>query len=199
MTIGLRQRTHRASRRASTIRPESIRIVAERLMVHRVEELDDLTLDLHRVGNGDLAVLQVPDRLGDDRLAVSGRAVHEHRVSGGDRRPELVEHLLTDHEMRERVADACARNRARDGATVRLEVCAILPQRYRRDADVLVVLQKQQRPPAALVRDPVPVRGPADHRAAEDLALVRSLQEIEHGLDDRELQTRRGRASSRPV
>ena len=108
------------------MRPESIGIVAERLMVHRVEELDDLPLDFHRVGNRNLTVLQVPDRLGNDRLAVSGRAVDEHRVSGGDRRPELVEHLLTDHEMRERVADACARNRARDGATIRLEVFAIL-------------------------------------------------------------------------
>ncbi len=157
-------------------------------MVHRVEELDDLPLDFHRVGNGNLTVLEVPDRLGNDRLAVSGRAVNEHRVSGGDRRPELVEHLLTDHEMRERVADACARNRPGDGATIRLEVFAILPQRHRRHADVLVVLQKQQRPPAALVCDPVPVRGPSDHRAAEDFALVRALQEIEHGLDYRELQ-----------
>ena len=85
-----------------------VRITAKRLMVDRVEELDDLTLDFHRVGNRNLAVLQVPDGLGDYCLAVSGRSVHEHRVSGCDRRPELIEHLLTDDEMRERVADACA-------------------------------------------------------------------------------------------
>ncbi len=91
-------------------------------MVDGVEELDDLPLDLDRMGNRDLAILQVADGLGDDRLSVPGRAVHEHRVSGRDRGPKLVEHLLADDEVRERVADACARDGARDGPAVRLEV-----------------------------------------------------------------------------
>ena len=53
----------------------------------------------------DVAVEQVVDRLRDDRLAVSGRAVDEHRVAGVDRRAELIQHVLADDQMRE---GACA-------------------------------------------------------------------------------------------
>ena len=51
------------------------------------------------------------------------------------------------------------------------------------------MLQKQQCAPATLIRDPVAIRRTTNHRAAEDLALMRPLQKLEHRLDDRELQT----------
>ena len=122
-------------------------------MVHRVEEPDDVPFDFDRVRNGDLAVEQVPDGLGDHGLAVAGRAVDEHRVSGGDRGADLVEHPLAEHEVRERVADARRASRcAAPARTIRLQVFAILAQRHRRDADVVVLLQEQQRAPAALRR-----------------------------------------------
>ena len=59
-------------------------------MVHRIEEPDDAALDLERVRNEDVAVEQIVDGLRDDRLAVAGRAVDEHRVPGVDGGPELV-------------------------------------------------------------------------------------------------------------
>ena len=51
---------------------------------------------------------ELSDGLRDDGLAVAGRAVHEHRVPGVDRGPELIQHALADHQVRERLAHALA-------------------------------------------------------------------------------------------
>ena len=72
-----------------------------------------LPFDLDRVRDRDVAVEQIADRLRDDRLAVSGRAVDEHRVAGVDGRAELVEHAVADDQMRERLLERVPRRAAR--------------------------------------------------------------------------------------
>ena len=65
-----------------------------------------LPFDFERVRDGDVAVEQAANRLRDDGLAVSRRAVDEHRMAGVDRGTELVEHAIADHEMRKRLPNA---------------------------------------------------------------------------------------------
>ena len=79
-------------------------------MVDRVEHPDDLPFDLDRMRNGDFAVHQIANGLRDDRLAVARRAVDEHRVAGGNGRSDLVEHLVADDQVRERLPHAIARH-----------------------------------------------------------------------------------------
>ena len=78
----------------------------EWLVVDGIEEPDDVAFNLERVGHSQLAVEQTSDRLRDDRLAVPGRSVDEHRMCGADRRAHLIEDALAQHEMRERLAHA---------------------------------------------------------------------------------------------
>ena len=73
-------------------------------MRDRIVDLDDLSVGLDGVGNGDDAVEDVLDALRDDRLAVSRRAVDEQRVGAVDRRAELIEHAIAQHEVAERLA-----------------------------------------------------------------------------------------------
>ena len=61
----------------------------------------------------------------------------------------------------------------------------VLGERHRRDADVVALLQEQQRAAAALVRDAVPEGRPANGGSAEDLDLMRTLQELEYRSDHR--------------
>ena len=109
--------------------------------------------------------------LRNDRLAVSRRAVDEHRVPRVDGRAELIEHALADDQMLERVADAVARGGAGRGLRKIEHVAPVLLERHRRDADVVVRFQEQRRPRTPGVRDAVAVRRPADHGAAGDLDL----------------------------
>ena len=51
-----------------------------------------------------------PSAFGDDRLAVPGRPVEEHRLAGVDRRAELLEHVVADDQVREALR-AAARDR----------------------------------------------------------------------------------------
>ena len=159
------------------------------LAAEKRDAVIDSLLDLEGVRDRNLAILQVANRLGDYRLSIPRRAVHEHRVSGRNGRPELVEHLLADHQVRKGVADACARHGTRDHLAIRLEIGAVLVERDGCDTDVLVMFQKEQRAAAALIRDPVAVRRPPNHRAAGDFTLMGPLQKFEDRLDDRKLQT----------
>ena len=111
MTIGRRHRPSarrdRIARQARRGRPRS----SSGSWLTGSNRTDDVAFDLERMGNRDLAVEQVADRLGDDRLAVARRAVDEHRVRRADGGPDLVEHALAEHEVRERLAHAVACNR----------------------------------------------------------------------------------------
>ena len=62
------------------------------LVVHRIEEADDLAVDADRAGNPDVAAEGGGDPLGDARLAVARRAEQEQPPAGVDRRPQPVEH-----------------------------------------------------------------------------------------------------------
>ena len=157
-------------------------------MVHGVEQPHDLPLDLERVRDRDVAVEQVANRLRDDRLAVAGRAVDEQRVAGIDGRAELIEHALPEHEVPEGIAKAVARRAARRRLLPVVEVGDIARERHRREADVLVVLEKDRHARAARVGDSIPVgRGP-DHRAADDFDLVLRFQRVHRRLDGGESQ-----------
>ena len=76
-----------------------------------------------RVRDGDVAVEQVADRLRDDRLAVAGRAVDEHRVAAVDRRAELIEHALAEHQVRRTPRARASRVASRGVAARRTSAC----------------------------------------------------------------------------
>src|SRR5688500_8227652 len=76
-----------------------IPVVIKPLMIHRIVELDDLTLDLQCMRNRNFAVLEMTDGLRDHSLAVARRAVDEHRMPCRDRRTDLIENLLTDDQV----------------------------------------------------------------------------------------------------
>ena len=52
----------------------------------------DLAVDVDRVRDVHVGAERPADALGDDGLAVAGRAVEEQRLARVHRRPELVEH-----------------------------------------------------------------------------------------------------------
>ena len=124
-------------------------------MVDRIEEPDDLAVDFERVRNVDLAVQQIPNRLCDDGLAVAGRSVDEERVPGGYRGPELVQHLVAQDQMGERVTDASSRDRSRQCLSILVHVSLVLGHRDRCDAHVLALFEQEERPSAAFVGDAV--------------------------------------------
>ena len=111
----------------------------QRLVVDRVEHLDDVAVDVERVRNPHLAVEQVADRLRDDRLAVAGRPVDEERVPGVHGRTELIEHPLAQDEVRKRFPDLGAGDQPGIGRLERHHVAAVLRHRHRRDAGVHAV------------------------------------------------------------
>ena len=109
-----------------------------------IEDLDDLAVGFDRAGDGDDAVEQVPDRLRDDRLSVSRRAVDEQRVRAVDGRSELIQHAFAQHQVRERLADAPAGRRLRHRSREPLHVRLVLDERHRRHADVMALFEEQQ-------------------------------------------------------
>ena len=98
-------------------------------------------------------------------------------MTGGHRGSDLIEDAIAEHEMRERLAHALTVDRLRQRGGVRVHVRLILCERHRRDADVVALLEKENRPPPAGVGDAVLEGRPANHGAAEHLALMRLLQE----------------------
>ena len=88
------------------IDPSSSRVV--RLVRDGIEHRDDLAVDVERVRDVDVAAEHAADALAHDALAVSGRAVEEHRLARRDRGPELIEHFGLDDQMGERACHALA-------------------------------------------------------------------------------------------
>ena len=72
-------------------------------MCRRVKNPDDVAIGNNRVGNRQFAVKQLADGLRNDRLAIARRAVDENRVAAVDRRTELIEHALAEHQVSKRV------------------------------------------------------------------------------------------------
>src|SRR4051794_8804315 len=158
-------------------------------MVDRIENTDDRPFDLEGVRNRDLALEQLADGLRDDGLAIPRGPVHEHRMAGIYRRPKLIEHLLANDQVRERIPDAIAGRGPGRSLQEFQHVPTVLVERHRRDTDIVVRLEKQGGALTAGVRDAVSVRRPADHRAPPDLNLPLRLEEIERRLDYRKIQT----------
>ena len=73
--------------------------VVDALVIDRVEQADDLSFDRQRMGNRDLALKDVANRLGDDGLAVARRPVDEQRVPCGNRGTKLIEHPAIQHQV----------------------------------------------------------------------------------------------------
>src|SRR5262249_36974256 len=73
--------------------------IFEGLMIDRIANTDDLALYGHRVRHCHIADEKISNGLRDDRLAVSGRTVDEQRMSRGDRRSQLIQHVVAEHEM----------------------------------------------------------------------------------------------------
>ena len=165
-------------------------------MVDRIEHPDDVALNLERMRNGDLAVEQVANGLRDDRLAIARRAVDEHRVAGIDRRSELVEHPIADHEVGKGLPHAFSRIALAAGPRRdKRHVLLILREGHWRHAHVMTGLEEQRGAGAARVGDPVAVRRAADDAAADDLALLLCLQQVERWSEHRERQPSRRESS----
>ena len=83
-------------------------LVRDRGVLDRVVHLDDLAVRLDGVRDVDGVAHEPRDALGDARLAVAGVAEEEDRLRRVDRRADLVEHLVGDDEVLERLAGCCA-------------------------------------------------------------------------------------------
>ena len=130
-------------------------------------------------------------------LPFPGGPVDEHRVAGIHCWPELIQHLLADDEVRERLADFRPRDLVRCRSLERLHVASVLRERNRRDADVVVVLEEQHCPGTARVGDAVSVRGAAQG-ATRYIDVMLLFAGADHRFDDGNGRPRR-RASSVPV
>jgi len=108
----------------------------------------------------DLAIEQVPDGLRDDGLPVARRAVDEQGVPGANRRADLVQDPIAQHQVRERLAHALGAHVVRHRLPETLHVPLVLNQRHRRHAHVLVAFQEQRGPSAPLIRNAVLEAGP---------------------------------------
>ena len=69
-----------------------------------VEHDDHLAVDLDGPGDQDAVVVDADEPLGDGRLAGARRAVEEHGALGDERRAQLVEQPVVDHQVVERLA-----------------------------------------------------------------------------------------------
>ena len=68
-------------------------------MHHRVEDRDDVAIHLHRVGNQHRVMVHAQDPLGDAGLAVARAAIEEQRLVADQRRSELVEQAVGQHQV----------------------------------------------------------------------------------------------------
>ena len=67
-------------------------------------------------------------------------------------------------------------------------VTAVLSNRDRRHADVLATFEKQHRAGTPCIGDAVPVRGTADHRAPDDLAMVLARDGVDRAFEQRKAE-----------
>ena len=103
---------------------------------------------------------RVPDALRDHGLAVPRRAIDEQRPACADGRSQLVQHAVAEHQRTECLANAAGRRIVDRGSPEVLEVAAVLFQRHRRNAHVVVVFEEQRGSLAARIGDPVLVGRP---------------------------------------
>ena len=68
-------------------------------MHHRIVKADDLAVHFDRVGHQDGVFIDPQHALRQAGFAVAGRSIKEDRVLRNERRPELVEHVVGDHEV----------------------------------------------------------------------------------------------------
>lgn len=85
-------------------RVEALGLGVDGAVQHRVVHGDDLPVDLDGVGDQDRVVPVGPDQaLGDRRLAGAGGAVQEDGAARSHRRAELVDQVVADHQVGERL------------------------------------------------------------------------------------------------
>ena len=126
--------------------------VRQRAVVHRIEDHHDVTVDIHRVRDEQVATHHSGDRFGEVRLPVPRVAVQEHGFRRVDRRPQLVEELRIQDQVAEADLDPLA---AHADALDRLpfDPFAVLGERHRRRADVVVRVHRLAGALAALPRE----------------------------------------------
>ena len=78
--------------------------------MQRVENFDDVCVHRHRVRNQNRAGQQRADGFGDGGLAVARRAKQKDGFAGIDRRTQLIQHRLTQNEMRKRALERILRH-----------------------------------------------------------------------------------------
>ena len=74
----------------------------QHLVHHRVEQADDLAVDIEAPRHPDVFAVAGRDPLGDRGLPVPRRAEQEHRLGCADGLPDLLHHLLGQRQIGER-------------------------------------------------------------------------------------------------
>ena len=110
------------------------------LVVHRIEEADDLAVDADGPGNPDLVAEGGGDPLGDARLAVARRAEQEQPPAGIDGRPEPVEHAAAQQQAVEGPVQVVGRGML-VGQRLGVDAGDVVLQGDRRRAEVGAVLR----------------------------------------------------------
>ena len=167
------------------VRPDDRSFLAGvvRLVRDGIEHRHDLTVDVDRVRHVDIAAEHPADAFAHDALAVSRRAVEEHRAARRDGRPELVEHLGLDDEMSKRARDTLAEHVARLRPE-RAHVRVVLRDRDRGGADVPARFEIANGPIAAGVGQRISIAGGAHARRALHLHQQLDAQMFEQRLED---------------
>ena len=146
----------------------------ERAVDDRVVNVDDLPLHLHGVGQQHLVVEDAHEALGDRRLAVSGRAIQKDLRVRDDRRPDLIEGLLGQHEVVEDLLQTIAIDLVLGGLPAHGGVVGVQRHRGRTHilADRVAVLSNAAARPAQGQRVVV-----ADHALDLDELLLAQVRE----------------------
>lgn len=118
-------------------------------MNRRVEDLDDLTVDLDGIGDINDTLERRADRFGDGRLAVPRRAIEQHGAAGVHRRAEMVDEPVGQDQMgniprQDFLADPFGAHR------LAFYLVTISRERHRRGADILALFQRLGRPVPSL-------------------------------------------------
>ncbi len=157
-------------------------------MVDGIEQTNDLPLHFEGVRDGDFLFQQIGDGRRDDGLAISRRTVDEHRVAGVDGWPEAIQDVIGEHQMIERVVDGVARCRSRHQRAVGIHVALILDERHGCHAHVVTAFEEKRGAGTPGVGDAIAIRRPANDTAADNLALMLCLEQIQCRFDDRKRQ-----------
>ena len=108
-------------------------------MDDRVVDDDGVAVHHHRMGNDDPVGVQAGESFGERGLAGTRRAVEEHRVLAVECRPQLVEHVVLDDEVGERVSNGAAVDGDRD--PLERHCVGVGVKRHRGDPGVLAALR----------------------------------------------------------